>query len=303
MSCLWFLCRQGLALRGDGTECDSNFQQLLRLKASDDNNLADWLKRKENVYTSPDIQNEIIKVLGNHMLQSITKELQSSPFLTVMADETTDCSNKEQVTMVVRHVADNLKVHEEFLGLFPVSKSTDATTLTNIIKKVFEDQGLSLQRLRGQCYDGASAMSGIKSGVAKQICDIEPRALFTHCYGHALNLAASDVLKQSKLMSDALDLTREITKLIKCSSCREGIFQDLKEKLEGGSTQVIRVLCPTRWTVKANSLTSILNNYETPQDIWEEALTVTQDTEAKARIHGVSAQMCNFDFFMDTCLN
>ena len=296
LSCLWFLCRQGLALRGDGTECDSNFQQLLRLKASDDSNLADWLKRKENVYTSPDIQNEIIKVLGNHVLQSITKELQSSAFLTVMADETTDCSNKEQVTMVVRHVADNLEVHEEFLGLFPV-KSTDATTLTNVIKKVFEDQGLSLQRLRGQCYDGASAMSGIKSGVAKQICDIEPRALFTHCYGHALNLAASDVLKQSKLMSDALDLTREITKLIKCSPRREGIFQDLKEKLEGGSTQGIRVLCPTRWTVKANSLTSILNNYETLQDTWEEALTVTQDTEPKARIHGVSAQMCNFDFF------
>ena len=95
------------------------------------------------------------------MLQSITKELQNSPFLTVMADETADCSNKEQVTIVVRHVAENLEVHEEFLGFFPV-KSTDATTLTNIIKKVFEDQELSLQRLRGQCYDGASAMSGIK---------------------------------------------------------------------------------------------------------------------------------------------
>ena len=140
LSRLWFLCRQGFALRGDGTECDSNFQQLLCLKARDDSNLADWLKRKENVYTSPDIQNEIIKILGKHVLQGITKELQSSPFLTVMADETTDCSNKEQVTIVVRHVAENLEVHEEFLGLFPV-KSTDATTLTNIIKKVFEDHG------------------------------------------------------------------------------------------------------------------------------------------------------------------
>ena len=50
---------------------------------------------------------------------------------------------------------------------------------------------LSLQRLRGQCYDGASAMSGIKSGVAKQICDIEPRALFTHCYGAFITLSIS----------------------------------------------------------------------------------------------------------------
>ena len=98
-------------------------------------------------------------------------------------------------------------------------------------------------------------------------------------------------------MSDALDLTHEITKLIKCSPRREGIFQDLKEKLEGGSTQGIRVLYPTRWTVKANLLTSILTNYEALQDAWEEALSVTQHTETKARIHGVSAQMCNFECF------
>jgi len=104
-------------------------------------------------------------------------------------------------------------------------------------------------------------MSGIKSGAAKQICDIQSSALFTHCYDHALNLVASDVLKQSKLMRDALDLAHEITKLIKCSRHKEGTFQDLKEKLEGGSTRSIRVLYPTRWTVKANSLTSILNNY------------------------------------------
>ena len=32
-------------------------------------------------------------------------------------------------------------------------------------------------------------MSRIRNGVAKHISDIEPRAIFTHCYGHALNLA------------------------------------------------------------------------------------------------------------------
>ena len=46
---------------------------------------------------------------------------------------------------------------------------------------------------------------------AKRICDLEPRAV---CYGHALNLAAGDTLKQSKLMKEALETTREITKLI-----------------------------------------------------------------------------------------
>ena len=60
---------------------------------------------------------------------------------------------------------------------------------------------------------GASAMSG-RYGVAKRISDLEPRAIFTHCYGHALNLTASDTIRQSKVIKDALDTTHEIIKLI-----------------------------------------------------------------------------------------
>ncbi len=38
-------------------------------------------------------------------------------------------------------------------------------------------------------------MSGAKSGVAKRIQDEEKKAIYTHCYGHALNLACSDATK------------------------------------------------------------------------------------------------------------
>ena len=300
MSCIRFLSRQGLAMRGDGNESDGNFQQLLCMKAADNHNLAEWLKRKENVYTSPDIQNEIIKIMGIQVLREIAAELQRSPFVTVMADETTDASNREQVTLSIRQVTEDLQVHEEFLGLYCVP-SIDASTLTSVIKDLFIRMNLSFEKLRGQCYDGASAMSGAKSGVAKQISDIEPRALFTHCYGHSLNLAASDTLKQSKLMKDALDTTHEITKLIKFSPRREGIFQSLKEN-SPNMTPGIRLLCPTRWTVWAESLASVLANYDALQHTWEEAFEVTQDTEAKARILGVLAQMSTFPFLYGTML-
>ncbi len=59
-SSIKFLCRQGLPLRGDSTKIDGNLQQLLKMKAAEDPVLSDWLKRKENVYTSPEIQNEMI---------------------------------------------------------------------------------------------------------------------------------------------------------------------------------------------------------------------------------------------------
>lgn len=40
---------------------------------------------------------------------------------------------------------------------------------------------------KGQWYDGASTMKGPRSGVAKQLLEEEPKAIYTHCYGHSLN--------------------------------------------------------------------------------------------------------------------
>jgi hypothetical protein len=47
-------------------------------------------------------------------------------------------------------------------------------------------------------------MSGVRNGVAKQITDEEPKALFTHCYGHSLNLSAGDTIKRCHTMKVAM---------------------------------------------------------------------------------------------------
>lgn len=61
---------------------------------------------------------------------------------------------------------------------------------------------LAISNCRGQCYDGATNMSGVKSGVATTITNLESRALYTYCYGHALNLAVQDTVKGAKVMED-----------------------------------------------------------------------------------------------------
>lgn len=155
---------------------------------------------------------------------------------------------------------------------------------------------LNINRCRGQCYDGASAMAGSRNGVATQILSEEPRALFTHCYGHSLNLAVCDAIKECKIIKDAMDVTHEITKLINFSPKRDAIFEKQKEQLSPDCPG-FRVLCPTRWTVRANSLQSILDNYSALQNTWEITLEGRLDTEMKSRVLGVKAQMETFDYF------
>ena len=50
-------------------------------------------------------------------------------------------------------------------------------------------------------------------------------------------------------------------KLIKFSPKREAMLSQLKEEM-GSDAPGVRTLCPTRWTVRAESLYSILANYD-----------------------------------------
>ena len=62
MNCVKSLSRQALPSRGDKNEYDSNITQLLKMKAEQDQLMAEWLKQKQNVYVSATIQNEMIKI-------------------------------------------------------------------------------------------------------------------------------------------------------------------------------------------------------------------------------------------------
>ena len=49
-----------------------------------------------------DIQNEVLKLVARHIVNEITSELQSTPFFSLMVDETTDISYKEDVVFCYR---------------------------------------------------------------------------------------------------------------------------------------------------------------------------------------------------------
>ena len=82
----------------------------------------------------------------------------------------------------------------------------------------------------------------------------------------------------------------EITKLIKKSP----IFQKFKDDVAAGSPGT-RILCPTRWTVRTEALASIADNYTALMQTWDAAKDATRDTEMKAQIGGVIAQMESFE--------
>ena len=127
-----FLARQGLLLRDDVKEENSNFIQLYNLRVEDSPGLVEWLNSKRMKYTSGDIQNEIIRIMAMQVLRDIGKNLHQTPFYAIMADETYDVSNHEQLVVCIRWADDAFEVHEDFIGLYK-TECTDSQTLVRII--------------------------------------------------------------------------------------------------------------------------------------------------------------------------
>ena len=82
-----------------------------------------------------------------------------------MADEYTDISNKELLSICIRWVGVSLTVNEDFVGYYEIPNIKNYT-ITKFIKDGLIRMQLPLQDLRAQAYDGVSNMLGKKSGVA-----------------------------------------------------------------------------------------------------------------------------------------
>ena len=102
IGCLQFLARQAMSMQGD-TDEESNLTQLLKLRGKDQPVLLKWLERKEDKYTSHEIQNEIISIVANNVIRNLVADIRGG-FFALIADEYTDLSDKEHLTICIRWI-------------------------------------------------------------------------------------------------------------------------------------------------------------------------------------------------------
>ena len=93
--------RQGLAIRSHDDKVGNLFP-LLKLQSADDDELKKWLEDRN--YLSPQIVNEQVKMMGDHLLLGLLGEIHSAPWFAVLADEATVVSIDEQLCVAIRRV-------------------------------------------------------------------------------------------------------------------------------------------------------------------------------------------------------
>ena len=109
-------------------------------------------QRKEVPF--PQIVNEQISLMGLAVLRRLLSDIRRAQWFSLIVDEATDVSHKEQMVVVcIRWVDEDFSVHEDPLELIHLPK-TDAETLTSTVKDCLIRFSLPLSQCRGQAYDG-----------------------------------------------------------------------------------------------------------------------------------------------------
>jgi hypothetical protein len=112
-------------------------------------------------WISPNIQNELLKILADQVLSNIIEDLILSSSFSVITDETMDISRDElyqQGSIYIRYIS-NGKIVESFIGFY-LPKSTSGKDICDLVSSVLRAHGLNLKLIVGVGADGASNMSG-----------------------------------------------------------------------------------------------------------------------------------------------
>ena len=133
-------------------------------------------------YTSPQIQNDLLHIMASIVQSRISTDVIKAGIYSILADESKDCSKREQLAIVLRYVdLESAIIHERFLT-YVEAKRMDAEALATYIINTLQQHGLDPSKIVSQGYDGASVMSGHCTGVQQRVKQVAPRALYDVVY-------------------------------------------------------------------------------------------------------------------------
>ncbi|KAL4562252.1 hypothetical protein LXL04_034450 [Taraxacum kok-saghyz] len=166
--CVRFLLHQGLAFRGhDESQDSSYFKELLKFLAAHSEEIRKVILENapgNNKLYSHQIQLQIASACATETTMHIIGDV-GGDYYSILVDECRDASTKEEMGLFIQY----LNTKERIDSLLAKHK-------------------LSVSRIRGQGYDGASNMRGEFNGLKILILKDNSSAYYIHCFAHQLHL-------------------------------------------------------------------------------------------------------------------
>ena len=295
-----FLSVQGLAFRGNDESETShnrgNFRELISLLKAVDSEFGQRCNEmpSNSKYFSPIIQNELIDIAARQVRRAICAEAVESGVIAVMVDDSKDISHKEQMSFCIRYChPTDYSVYEEFISLSHVA-DLNAESLCNNILAEMKSSGLDQCSVIGQCYDGASVMSGRYGGVQKLFRDIHSNALYVHCHAHRLNLVIVNVARAVKYAGEFFSLVKTLYVFITRHKVHE-VFRTMQQE-EGYIPRELGRLSDTRWTCRYRNIALLFDRLNVILDVLDHVQNNYRRFRYCCTVSGYSCSNDNSEF-------
>ena len=184
-------------------------------------------------------------------------KVRSSLCYTLIADEVTDCSNKEQLCIVLRYVEPGSSlIREDLVTFLECDSGITGEALADKMLS-FITHHLDPSKMRGQAYDGASNMSGKTKGAAALISSQYPLALYTHCASHCLNLAVVGSFEEASVRNMIGVVNRLSVFFFTHPKRQKKLEEAIHNTQPESNVQKLKDLCRTRWIERIDALDRI----------------------------------------------
>ena len=151
---------------------------------------------KNATYTSKVSCREFQQCISEVIQKDILTAVQKADFYSVLIDESTDISVSKQMVVYLRIANEQFEPKTFFLEDVCIEDpKSDAKVLFGNLTECLERKGLNLSKCFGFGSDGASVMTGRRSGVATRVKERSPHCVNIHCMAHRLNLCSSQASK------------------------------------------------------------------------------------------------------------
>ncbi|KAJ0978475.1 hypothetical protein J5N97_013949 [Dioscorea zingiberensis] len=243
---------------------------------------------------SSDIQKDIINAAATETINVIVKDIGDALF-SILVDESRDVSMKEQMAVVLRYVDKKGCVIERFVGIEHVT-STMAISLKAAIDRLFSRYGLSIARLRGQGYDGASNMQGEFNGLKALILKENPCAFYIHCFAHQLQLALVGVAKKHVQVANFFCVVASVVNVVGASPKRSDILQEKQIVHISQALQNGEVASDTLWGSHYGTLLSLLTLFSSTIEVLEIIVDDASNSEQRYEATNLLDNMQSYRF-------
>ncbi|XP_046567332.1 zinc finger protein 862-like [Haliotis rubra] len=242
------------------------------------------------VYSHGDSVQDIEQALATSTIEHLKGRIANSKFVGLIIDETVNITVEKKLIMFLR-IINYGKADTVFLGNHTVHDGT-ASTITDKIKEVFREWNIPINKVVGLGSDGASVMTGHKSGVGVRLTDECPFLVHVHCIAHRVSLASHDAAKMSKVITDFTKTVNEIYKLYQYSAVRYERLRDLSQVLSDTEFSSLKQPCSVRWLSLGRAVKSTKDNLPALCMEIEEEATARQNAVAT----GLQKKMKTFSF-------